>query len=73
MSDDDFGEGSKGVPWAPAPGFGYVGDSWCYSCSRYIPAERPLDGSGPPRISQHGPGCPGSLQPAQVKGAGESF
>lgn len=59
-----YGEGSEGVEWQAAPGFTYAGDSWCWTCNSYRPAEKPVNG-GPARVAQHG-GCPGSLQPANV-------
>jgi hypothetical protein len=66
----DFGPGSKGMPWQPAPGFTYAGDAWCYGCQDWRPAEK--DQQGRARISAHearGALCPGTNRPVTTHGS----
>jgi len=59
----DFGPGSRGAPYAPTPGWAYVGDAWCGICASYVPTEGARGSAGPVyRFSAHG--CRGDLAPA---------
>lgn len=70
----DFGEGSQGQQWQPAPGWEYAGDAWCFGCGNYKPAERQ---GAQARVAQHtnaqGQGCPGSLRAIQAPRQREEF
>ncbi len=51
----DFGPGSGGKSFAPAPGWTYSGDGWCNACASYVPAEGSHGPHGPVyRLAAHG-------------------